>query len=38
MFGNLTLKRDEARDMWRFRSLDTFAQDVVVSRDSVETP
>ena len=38
VFGNLTLKRDEARDMWRFRSLDTFPQDVVVSRNSVETP
>jgi len=28
MFGNVTLKREEARDMWGFRSLDTFIQDV----------
>lgn len=28
MFGNVGLKREEARDMWGFRSLDTFIQDV----------
>ena len=28
MFGNVALKREEARDMWGFRSLDSFIQDV----------
>src|SRR5439155_1342295 len=28
MFGNGSLKREEARDMWGFRSLDSFIQDV----------
>jgi predicted permease len=28
MFGNVALKREEARDMWSFRPLDTFIQDV----------
>jgi predicted permease len=28
MFGNVPLKREETRDMWGFRSWDTFVQDV----------
>jgi predicted permease len=28
MFGNVALKREDARDVWRFRSLETSIQDV----------
>lgn len=34
MFGNAALTREEARDLWGFRSLDTLHQDVRFAIDS----